>query len=165
MMKGRYVLLIAFMSLVINGISLYNLLIGYISLFVMLIVFIPSVFIKIMETGKKAKARGVNNILVKAAIGFEKSTHSKGIYIAGMAFVYIVGVGLGIFQIYQYDYIDGLITSNVNMPVYYAVVPYLVVIGYILFIACLITMNIHFRKLFREAPMFQRNDESRYIDM
>ena len=164
-MKGRYVTLIAFMSLVINGISLYNLLIGYISLFILLIVFIPSVFIKIMETGKKAKARGVDNILVKAAVDFEKSTHSKRIYIAGMIFVYVVGVGLLVFQIYQYDYIDGLVTSNVNMPVYYAVVPYLIVIGYILFIASLITMTIHFRKLFREAPMFQKNDESRYIEM
>ncbi|WP_249872498.1 hypothetical protein [Oceanobacillus saliphilus] len=164
-MNGRYVLLIAFLSLVINGISLYNLLIGYISLFIMLIVLIPNIFIKIIEIGKNAKARGADNIIVKAIMDFEKNTHSKAIYIFGIIFLYLAGGSLLVFQIYQYDYIDGLVTSNVNIPIYYSVVTYLIGIGYVLFGASLITMTIHFRKLFREALLFQKNDESRYVEM
>lgn len=164
-MKARYVLLIAFLSVVINGISLYNLLIGYISLFIMLIVLIPNVFIKVIEIGKRAKARGIDNIIVKTIMDFGKNTHSKGIYIFGTVFVYITGGSLLAFQIYQYDYIDGLVTSNVNIPIYSSVVTYLIGVGYVLFGASLITMTIHFRRIFREALMFQKNDDSRYIGM
>lgn len=156
-LKGRYVMLLAFLSAVINGISLYNLPIGYISLFIMLITFIPNVFMKVIEFGKKAKARGADNILVEAMIDFEKNTHSKIPYMFGLVFMYAVGGLLISFQIYQYDYIDNLITSNVQMPVYDAVAPYLIGCGYILFMASLIAMTIYFIKLFREAPMFQKN--------
>lgn len=155
-MKARYVLLIAFLSFIINGVSLYNLLIGYISLFIMLIVSIPNVFIKVIEIGKSTKARGVDNIIVETIMDFEKNTHSKGIYIFGVIFVYIAGGLLLVFQIYQYDYIDGLVTSNVSIPIYYSVVTYLIGVGYVLFGASLIMMIIHFRRIFREALMFQK---------
>lgn len=163
-MKARYVLLTAFLSLVINGISLYNLLIGYISIFVMLLVFIPNLFLKIIAIGKNRKAQGGNSILVKTAIDFEKNNHSKAPYIFWIIMMYIAGVGLTFFQIYQYDYIDALITNNVNWPVFYTAAPYLMGAGYVLFAASLVMMTIHFRKIFREAGMFQKHEGSKYVE-
>lgn len=163
-MKARYVFLLGFLSLVINGISLYNLLIGYVSFFIILVVLIPNIFIKIIELGKKAKAKGANNILIKDIMDFDKNTHSKGIYIFGIIFVYTTGIGLGIFQIYQYEYINNLVMSNITTPIFYTVVPYLVGAGYILFVLSLIAMVLHFRKLFCEASMFQKNDQSKYLE-
>lgn len=163
-MKARYVLLTAFLSLIINGISLYNLPIGYISIFVMMLIFIPNLFLKIIAIGKKRKAQGSNNIFVKAAIDFEKNTHSKIPYIVLMLVMYFGGAGLIYFQIYQYDYIDRLITDNVHLPIFYTVAPYLVGVGYVLFAASLVMMTIHFRKIFREAGMFQKNKESKYVE-
>ncbi len=163
-MKARYVLLTAFLSLVINGISLYNLPIGYISIFLMMLVFIPNVFLKIISFGKNKKAQGANNILVEAAVDFEKNTHSKIPYIIMIVTMYIGGAGLIYFQIYQYDYIDRLITDNVHLPIFYTVAPYLVGVGYVLFAASLVMMTIHFRKIFREAGMFQKNKESKYVE-
>lgn len=164
-MKGRYVMLIAFLSVVINGLSLYNLLIGYISIFIMLITFIPNVFIKIIEIGKKAKAKGANHILIRAITDFEKNAFQTAPYIFGLILIYIVGGSFLVLQICHYEYIDRLVTSYVHMPIYYAVVQFLVAVEYVLFITSLITMTIHFQKLFREAPMFQKNNESRYVEM
>lgn len=163
-MKARYVLLIAFLSLVINGISLYNLLIGYISIFIMMLIFIPNLFLKIIAFGKYRKAQGENHILVKAALDFEKNTHSKIPYIIMIAVLYIGGGALILFQIYQYDYIDALVTGNIHWPIFYAVVPYLIGAGYVLFAASLLTMTVHFRRMFREAGMFQKNEESKYVE-
>lgn len=163
-MKARYVLFTAFLSLIINGISLYNLPIGYLSIFVMLLVFIPNLFLKIIAIGKNRQAKGTNHILVKTAVDFEKNTHSKVPYILLIVMMYIGGGALISFQIYQYDYIDALVTDNVHFPMFYIVAPYLIGVGYVLFVASLAMMTIHFRKIFREAGMFQINEESKYVE-
>ncbi|WP_249870763.1 hypothetical protein [Oceanobacillus saliphilus] len=162
-MKARYVLLTAFLSLIINGISLYNLPIGYISIFVMLLVFIPNLFLKIISFGKNKKAQGADYILVKAAVDFEKNTYSKSAYIFGILIMYMADGALIFFQIYQYDYIDALVTGNVHLPVYYTAAPYLIGTGYVLFVATLVMMTIHFRKIIREAGMFQKHEEPKYV--
>lgn len=163
-MKARYVLLTAFLSLFINGISLYNLPIGYISIFIMLLVFIPNLFLKIISFGKNRKAQGANHILVKAAVDFEKNTHSKIPYILLMVMMYIGGGALIFFQIYQYDYIDALVTGNIHWSVFYTAAPYLIGTGYVLFAASLVMMTIHFRKIFREAGMFKKHEGSKYVE-
>ncbi|GIN57510.1 hypothetical protein J8TS2_18290 [Lederbergia ruris] len=163
-MKARYVLLTAFLSLFINGISLYNLPIGYISIFIMLLVFIPNLFMKIISFGKNRKAQETDHILVKAAIDFEKNTHSKAAYIFWILMMYIAGGALTFFQIHQYYYIDALVTGNIHWSVFYTTAPYLIGTGYVLFVASLVMMTIHFRKIFREAGMFKKHEGSKYVE-
>jgi hypothetical protein len=96
-------------------------------------------------------------------VDFEKETHSKVPYYLLIAFMYILGGGLIFFQVHQFDSIAASVTDNVTSPVFYAAAPYLIVVGYILFIASLIMMGIHFRKIFREEAVFQKSEASKDV--
>ncbi|KYG26012.1 hypothetical protein [Alkalihalobacillus trypoxylicola] len=162
-MKAKYVIPIIIISIIGNGVNLYNFPLGFLSIFILLMVILPNIFNGVIVYGRKMKSKGYKSILIDTMVDFDAINHSKIIYIVGLILLYMLGAAFMIFQLTQFEYWQNFITINANVLPSFVSNLFFMIVGDILFLASLVVVIMHFRYMFREAPVFQKSNKSKYI--
>ncbi len=141
MIKGKYVILLAVFSLIVNMVSVYNFFLGICSLFLLLIVSITQLFVTLVnkanqvnEENRNFAARNFSNY------GTQKSTQvvNKIAIIFGLVLVYGLGIFLTVFQLNRRELFSEFLFNYVAISNVQPIAQGLSILGYILFITALI---------------------------
>ncbi|MFC4620329.1 hypothetical protein ACFO4N_16625 [Camelliibacillus cellulosilyticus] len=159
-MKMRYILLICLLSLIVNGLSIYNIAYGAFSIFLMVGVFgiyLPKKAFenvkKVSENGQSPFSGSATEVIKYTSRPQTKRMNRWSIYL-GTIFIAIVLVFVTIMQIIFRDKFGQLIDKIFPSGNYDLVATVLSGLGYVLFILAVILLLIELVRLVKTDEMF-----------
>lgn len=156
-MKARYIILLAFLSLVVNFLSVYNLYLGICSIFLLLIVSITALFVTLVNRANKVDQKKRNHVIRNfAEYGVQKPTQvtNKIAIIFGLILVYVGAVFFTIFQRMERPQLHQFLTTHIQIENVHSIANALSILGYILFIVALLLGTFYCIRAMRREQVF-----------
>jgi hypothetical protein len=155
--KARYIILIAFFSVIVNFLSVYNYYLGICSIFVLLIISISAFIVTLVNRANKADPRRRNFAAHNLSqYGTLKPTQvmNKIAVIFGLAVVYFGSIAFTVLQVNEREQLDHFLSAHVQFHHVHMIAGILSVIGYVLFVLSLILVTVYCIRMIRSEQMF-----------
>jgi|SRR5690625_2453401 len=153
-MKARFLLPVCLLALLVNAFSIYNYLLAICTVFLLLLLFIPSVFIKLISAAE-GQDKSKQNFAVRQIGSYGKQKTTRQLNRLSIAFSLIVvnlaAVGLSILTYVNLDRTARFIAQHISWR---EITPVLSAIGFILFAASVILVTIHAIKTLKNEKLF-----------
>lgn len=157
MMKARYIFIICVLNLLVNVGSIYNIFFGICSIFLLMLVFIPQVFVTVVNKANSVE-EDKRNLAVRnlADYGSQKSTQfmNKFAMIFGFVVVYAMAVLFTILQNNKREDFHSFISTHFHSPYMFQITQVLSVLGYVLLVISLFLATIHSIRLMKNERVF-----------
>lgn len=178
-MKFRFIFPLVLLTIIINVIGQYNQLMALLSIFILVITSFANLFIFFIKIAKKNIERIKNKRTIDVNVGRNQFTlfndtimakeiahlesgNNRIIFTVSMIIIWILGIVLMTYQIVEYIIGIEPFTNELIINPHHFSSPILMFTGYVLFVASLIAMLFHFRKLYREESFFQLERRTNY---
>lgn len=158
-MKARYIILLCVVSIFLNAISIYNLLLGYLSIFIGLLVLIPNFFVKmtaLANRGNESEPGIIKTTILNFGVGSYMRTSRRFPLIFGIVLIYIAAIIFIFLQIKFRSLIEKFLADRTVFNNFDQLLPILSISGYVTFFLTLILSTINVVGLLKNDIVFKK---------
>jgi hypothetical protein len=153
-MKARYLFFICLLALLVNALSIYNYLLAICNLFLLLILFIPSVFIKLTNAAKRVDETKQNFAVRQIGnYGKQKTTRKMNRFsiVFSLIVVNLAAAGLTLLTYLNLNTTESFISNHVTWE---EITPVLGITGFVLFLASVLLVTMYAIKILKNEELF-----------
>ncbi|GAB3803366.1 hypothetical protein [Virgibacillus kimchii] len=154
-MKARYLIVLCLLALLANAFSIYNYLLAICTLFLLLLLFIPSLFIKMTSAANNMGADKQNFFVRQIGnYGKQKATRrvNRFAIIFSLIVVNLAAISLTIITYLNLHNTARFISRHITWEV---VTPLLGITGFVLFIASVLLVTVYAVKIVKKEALFR----------